>query len=84
MYLDMTGQRIPAPAGIEPGRRWVVEHSDLLTALELAREGTLSLPEWARSLRGVRERAWLSARDPLPAVALGAALVRRRRRRRAA
>lgn len=84
MYLDLTGQPVPASAGIEPGRRWMVEHTDLLTAVELVRDGTLSAPAWVRSLRGVREGAWLSARDPLPALALGAALVRQRRRRGAA
>jgi predicted ATP-grasp superfamily ATP-dependent carboligase len=80
MYLDLTGQRVPARAGIEPGRRWMVEHMDVLTALALVREGTLSTSEWVRSLRRVRETAWLSARDPLPAVLLGAALIRQRRR----
>jgi D-aspartate ligase len=81
MYLDLTAQRVPARAGIVPGRRWMVEHSDALTALELIREGALSVPEWIRSLRDVREGAWLSARDPLPAVLMGAALIRQRRRR---
>lgn len=84
MYLDLTGQRVPDRAGIESGRRWVVEHTDVLTALELVRDGRLSITEWARSLRGVREGAWLSARDPLPALVLGSALIRQRRRRGAA
>ena len=84
MYLDLTGQPTPAPAGIEHGRRWMVEHNDVLSAIELIRDGSLSVPEWVRSLRGVREAAWLSARDPLPAVALGATLVRQRYLRDAA
>jgi D-aspartate ligase len=79
MYLDLTGQRVPVRAGIEPGRRWMVEHTDVLTALELVREGSLSTCEWIRSLRRVRETAWLSARDPLPALGLGVALIRQRR-----
>ena len=84
MYLDLTDQRVPARAGVEPGRRWMVEHTDVLTALRLGREGTLSVAEWARSLRGLRECAWLSVRDPLPALVLGTALIRQRRGRGAA
>ena len=80
MYLHLTGQRVPLRTAVEPGRRWMVEHSDVLTAVELAREGALSLPEWIRSLRDVREGAWFSPSDPLPAVMLGAALIRQRLR----
>jgi predicted ATP-grasp superfamily ATP-dependent carboligase len=64
-YLDMTGQAIPA-GGFPEGRKWIVEDADLFGSLRQRSSGSLSLMEWARSLRGVREGGYFSWKDPLP------------------
>ncbi len=79
MYLDVTGQPMPPRLPVVEGRRWLVEHTDVLTAAELRRTGALSARAWLGSLRGVRETAWLAPDDPVPAVALAGALLRQRR-----
>ena len=65
LYLDMTGQPLPA-ASPRWGRRWVIEDQDLFSALDYAREGTLSLGEWLASFRGVEEAAWFAFDDLRP------------------
>ena len=69
MYLDLTGQPVPAAAARE-GRKWVVEDHDLLSLLGYRRDGGLELRKWAASLRGVREAAYFAADDPLPLLAM--------------
>jgi D-aspartate ligase len=69
-YLDLTGQAVPESVAPD-GRKWVVEPYDLVSAVQLAREGSLPLSEWLRSWRGLREAAWLTRDDPLPFVAMG-------------
>jgi D-aspartate ligase len=69
LYLDLTGQVVPASAASD-GRKWVVEPYDLVSALQLMREGSLRPPEWLRSFRGLREGAWLTRDDPLPFLAM--------------
>jgi D-aspartate ligase len=71
LYLDLTGQPVPATRAIE-GRRWIDEPHDLLAALQLRAEGELGFHAWARSLRGVREGAWFARDDPLPFVVMTA------------
>jgi len=69
MYLDLTDQEIPA--SIEPnGRRWLVEPQDLISSVVYRRRGDITVPGWARSLRGVSETAWFARDDPLPFLAL--------------
>ena len=65
LYLNLTGGPVPP---IEPreGHLWVKEDSDLITFVKHRRAGELDLKSWLRSLRGVREGAIFSARDPLP------------------
>lgn len=66
LYLDLTGQ--PVPAGDDPeGRRWLVEDQDLGTVVKLARRRELGLLAYLSSLRGVEERAWVARDDPKPA-----------------
>ncbi|HEY1297066.1 MAG TPA: hypothetical protein VGJ60_28650 [Chloroflexota bacterium] len=65
LYLDLTGQRVPASAP-RPGRRWVVENRDLVSSTHYWRERQLSLGDFARSLRGVQELAWFATDDPAP------------------
>jgi len=65
LYLDMTGQPVTA-ASAPNGRRWLVEDLDLLSSLVYHINGSLSLKEWIRSYRGVREAAYFAFDDPLP------------------
>jgi D-aspartate ligase len=74
LYLDMTGQAVP-PSSTQEGRRWMVEPYDLVSALQLGREGTLRFGDWVRSFRGVREGAWLTRDDPVPFLAMAVAMV---------
>ncbi|HST32224.1 MAG TPA: hypothetical protein VLJ80_01770 [Solirubrobacteraceae bacterium] len=73
MYLDLTGQEVPATT-LSEGRRWIVEPWDLASSLTYWRRGDITLGEWLRSLRHVREDAWFAADDPLPFLALWAGL----------
>jgi D-aspartate ligase len=81
MYLDLTGQPASPRLPVVERRRWMVEHHDARSALASAREGSLDVRTWLSSLRGVRETAWFSPRDPLPALALCAAFARIRAKR---
>lgn len=65
LYLDMTGQAVPR---VEPeeGRLWIKEDSDLVSFVRLRRRGELNFRTWLGSLRGVREGATFSVRDPAP------------------
>jgi predicted ATP-grasp superfamily ATP-dependent carboligase len=65
-YLQLTGQDLPATA-LEPGRKWMLE-DDLVGAFAAIRSSELSIGEWVRSVRGVRELNWFAADDPVPAV----------------
>jgi D-aspartate ligase len=69
LYLDLTGQEVPSTT-LSEGRRWIVEPWDLASSIAYRRRGDLSLAQWARSFRGVREDAWFAADDPLPFFAL--------------
>jgi D-aspartate ligase len=75
MYLDLTGQPVPA---ITPrdGRRWINETADIVAAKHYRRLDGLTLGTWLRSLRGVREGATWALDDPLPFVAAMYALGR--------
>jgi len=74
MYLDLTGQPVP-PDRAPDGRRWQAEDFDLVTLVR--QRGSLSVRDWLRSLRGVDERAWFAADDPLPFLAMAARLAGR-------
>jgi predicted ATP-grasp superfamily ATP-dependent carboligase len=65
LYLDMTGQPVPAAQPVE-GRKWLVEDFDLITSLRLMRNRSLKFGDWARSFRGVQETACFALDDPLP------------------
>ncbi len=74
MYLDLTGQEVPS-SSLTEGRRWVVEPWDLASSIAYRRRGDITLTQWVRSLRNVREDAWFAADDPLPFLALWAGLL---------
>ncbi len=65
LHLDLTERTVPPGPAVE-GRGFVAEHYDLLAAWGYHRDGGLTLRGWLRSLRGVREPAWLAADDPAP------------------
>jgi D-aspartate ligase len=66
MYLDLTGQAVPAWEPVE-GRKWVAENSDVISSIVYWRNGELSVGGWLRSLRGVDETAWFTRDDLRPA-----------------
>ena len=68
LYLDLTGQRHPSGGRPLNGTRWVIEDRDLVSCLAYRREGKLTLAQWVRSYARVRETAWWSWRDPVPAL----------------
>jgi D-aspartate ligase len=63
-YLDMTGQPVP-PARTREGRKWFVE-SDLKSCLDYHREGSLTIRQWIRSLRGIEEAGYFAWDDLAP------------------
>jgi len=65
MYLDRTGQKIPEDIGSD-GRKWIVEDRDFRSSYTYYRENALTIGEWLRSLRGVKEAAWFACDDPMP------------------
>src|SRR6185437_5772593 len=67
LYLDLTGQPVPAGAAAN-GRKWLVEDLDLVAAFRSPRETSLTAWNWLKSLRGVQETAFLDFKDPLPAL----------------
>ncbi|TML95501.1 MAG: ATP-grasp domain-containing protein [Actinobacteria bacterium] len=69
LYLDLTGQQIPADR-VRDGRKWLMEPYDVRTFLALRGDGRLGARRWARSLRGVDEAAFFAADDLAPFVAM--------------
>jgi predicted ATP-grasp superfamily ATP-dependent carboligase len=65
LYLDLTGQPVPASAPRE-GRKWMVEDSDLGSSYRYHREGQLTIGEWLRSYRGLEEGAFFASDDLRP------------------
>jgi D-aspartate ligase len=74
LYLDLTGQPVPASTARD-GRKWLVEPNDLRASLVYRREGVLTPRQWLRSLRGVEEGAWFAGDDPVPFLAMCGAAV---------
>lgn len=68
MYLDLTGQPVPAVEP-NPGRRWLLEAADMIAYGHYRRTHGLNARAWLRSLRGLQEPATFSLRDPLPFLA---------------
>jgi predicted ATP-grasp superfamily ATP-dependent carboligase len=66
-YLDLTDQHLPRTA-LRPGRKWMLE-DDVPAALSAIRNGSLTVPQWLKSVRGVRESHWFAADDPMPILA---------------
>lgn len=75
MYLDLTGQEVPA---VEPawGRRWCVEDLDLYAFRDHSLAGSLTLRGWLRSLRGVSEFGHFAADDLWPSAVFASRVIR--------
>lgn len=71
MHLDLSRRPVP-PSVTSSGRTWIDERSDLAASVRLARERTLGVRAWARSLRRIDEAAWWAADDPVPFLAMAA------------
>jgi len=69
LYLDLTGQPIVAGRAL-PGRKWMVEDMDMASAFQYWRDGKLTLGEWRRSFRGLRESAFFAADDRRPMISM--------------
>jgi len=82
LYLDLTGQAIPA-AEVREGRKWIVESNDLLSSWRDFREGQLTPNVWLQSLRGIQENVWLDSDDFAPLLTLPRFWFRRRSERNA-
>lgn len=65
MYLDLTGQPVPASQQVD-GRKWIVEGFDLNSATHHRRDGSLTIRNWAASLKGVRESGYFGRDDLSP------------------
>lgn len=65
MYLDLTGQAVPAGEACE-GRKWLVENFDAVSSPRYIRDGVFSVGSWLKSYRGVRETQWFALDDPRP------------------
>jgi len=74
LYMDMTGQRVP-PVRQREGRKWFVE-SDLKSCLDYRREGSLTIRQWLRSLRGIEEAGYFAWDDLAPFWRLGVTAMR--------
>jgi len=78
LYLDLTGQPLPMIIPRE-GRRWMIEDFDLISSNDYYQEGTLSFPDWIRSLKGVEEAAWFNKKDLRPFFVMAGGLLKRMR-----
>lgn len=65
LYRDLCGQ--PVDPGLEcPGRRWMVEDLDLASSLRYWWDDRLTISQWLRSFRGLRESAFFAPDDLKP------------------
>jgi len=76
LYLDLTGQPLPQATPVE-GRKWIVEDWDLESSLDYRREGTLTVGDYYRSLRGIAEAAWWARDDRAPFWRIARGVLRR-------
>ena len=65
LHLDLTDRAVPRGRPVE-GRAFVVEPYDLLASWGYHHDGGLTLRDWLRSLKGVKEPAWFATDDVAP------------------
>jgi D-aspartate ligase len=66
-YLDLTAQPVPASTVAE-GRKWAAEDKDLFSSFRYYRDEKLTGLQWIKSFHGVKELAYCSFVDPVPAM----------------
>jgi len=64
-YSDLSGQPVRKSSQVD-GRIFIVEFDDLRASLQAFRQHELSVPDWWRSFRGIKEFAWFNWADPIP------------------
>lgn len=69
LHLDLTGRSVRRSPQVED-RVFIAEPHDLLACLSYWRRRSVTIRELLSSLRGSRELAWFSWRDPLPFLSL--------------
>jgi predicted ATP-grasp superfamily ATP-dependent carboligase len=74
LYQDMSGQPV-VPSTTVPGRKWIVEDRDWVSALRYLRDGNLTLWGWRASLRGIKEMSFFAKDDPWPVAGMLGTLV---------
>jgi D-aspartate ligase len=67
LHLDLTGRAVPRSRQVD-GRRFVVEHYDVVAGWAYHRDGGLTLRGWLRSVRFAEELAWFDGHDMRPFV----------------
>jgi len=68
-YLNLTDQPVNPGSGLS-GRKWVVEDLDAVSSFRYCRDGQLTVAEWFKSFRGLREFAFFAADDLHPLLAM--------------
>ena len=63
LYLDLTGQAVPAAEQVD-GRKWLVELGDVDSFLRYRRDGKLTTRQWIASMAGVQESAFFAPGRP--------------------
>jgi D-aspartate ligase len=69
-YLNLTGGSIPLSRTVE-GRKWFAEDLDFYSSSRYFLDRNITLGEWIKSFRGVKEAAWFAFDDPLPFLMMG-------------
>jgi predicted ATP-grasp superfamily ATP-dependent carboligase len=64
-YLHFTGQPIPA-SSMCVGRKWILEHADIISCIRYYRDGVLTLRDWLGNYSGIHECAWYASDDVMP------------------
>ena len=78
VYAALAGLPLGPPPAARNGVKIVVPALEVRAAWERLRAGDIGFLELLRSYRGVRELGPLNLRDPMPALALGARMIRDR------
>jgi D-aspartate ligase len=64
-YMDLTGQYVP-PSRMVEDRKWLLEDSDFFSSIQYFIEKNLTVTQWIKSFRGVKETAWFAPDDLFP------------------
>jgi D-aspartate ligase len=75
LYLDLTGQPVPAAGSCE-GRKWIVESNDVIAFRQYRKDGEMTILSWLRSFKGVQEGGWFAWDDPVPFLLMCGSLAR--------